>query len=280
MGEYIDLHLHTTFSDGTLTPSQIVDQAKKCNLKAIAITDHDTINGVEEALRSGEKEGLEVIPGVELSAEFDREMHLLGLFIDYKNKKLHNILEILKTHRENRNPLIVERLNNVGIDITYEEVKNAAHNRIIGRPHIANILINKGYVKDMHEAFDKYLGVGKIGYVKKDRIPADLAINIIKEANGIPILAHPGHFRKTAKELDKFIFELKEIGLMGVEAYHSDHDEETTKALVKIADKHNLLISGGSDFHGEHKKHIFMGTGYGNMKIEYNILENLKKVFN
>lgn len=275
MARLIDLHVHSTFSDGTKTPSELVLYAKQKGVAAIAITDHDTVDGVQEGINKGCQEGIEVIPGVELSVEYDIEIHILGLGIDYKSPKLLSKLRYLKNERNIRNHKIIEKLNEIGVEITHEEARGYASEDVIGRPHIAMALINKGYAKNFHEVFEKYLGYGKVAYVKRGLLPADKSIQMIKDAGGIPILAHPGLMKKPPQETEKVIIELMKMGLEGIEVYHSDHNQETTKLLQTLAKKHNLLISGGSDYHGENKDVIDLGVGCGNLRIEYKVLENL-----
>ncbi len=276
MANLIDLHTHTASSDGTLTPSELVILAKKEGLIAVAITDHDTIEGVEEGINKGIEIGIEVISGVELSVEYEREIHILGLLIDYKCESFINTLKDVMNHRNHRNPLIIKKLNHIGIDITYDEVKSFAQGRVIGRAHIARAMVSKGYVPDIHSAFENYLGFGKPAYLKKDKLTPKQAIEIIRSANGVPILAHPGHLKKSPQDLERLIVELKQLGLEGIEVFHSDHNEETQKMLLTIAKKNDLLISGGSDFHGDNKTDIKLGVGLNNIRIDYKYLEDIK----
>lgn len=277
MPNIIDLHTHTTCSDGTYTPSDLVILAKKEGLRAVAITDHDTISGVEEAVNRGNEIGIEVIPGVELSVEFEREIHILGLYIDYKSEKLHNALKEIMSQRNQRNPKIISKLNEIGIAVTFDEVKALAHGEVVGRAHIAKVLVQKGYTVDMRDAFEKYLRFGAPAYCKRDKISPSDAISLIKGVGGAAILAHPGHLKKSPQDLEKFIIELKQIGLDGIEVFHSDHNDEIQKLLQTIAMKNKLLISGGSDFHGDIKKDIKIGVGFGNLRIDYKYLEEIKK---
>ena len=281
MGDYIDLHTHTTASDGTYTPSELVELAKKTDLKAIAITDHDTINGVSEAIEAGKDLGVEVIAGTELSIEYplpeNGHMHLLGLFVDIKNPELISGLEYLRKKRDERTPKILKILNAHGISITEKEVLQEAGEGSVGRPHIARIMLKKGYVKSIKEAFERYLKKGAIAYVPKEKFEITHAINLILNSGGIPILAHPVTLKLSDEELESHIEKLKSLGLKGIEVYYSTHTEQDTIAYLKLADKFNLLISGGSDFHGKNKPDIRLGTGKGNLRIPYTIVEQLKE---
>lgn len=277
MAELIDLHVHSTFSDGTMTPTELVRYAKKKGLKAIAITDHDTVNGIEEALIEGQKLGVEIVPGVEITCDYGREVHVLGLELDYKSDHLKKKLAILCRDREVRNLKVINRLNELGYDITLEEVKKAAYDEMILRPHIAAVMVTKGYASSIREAFNKFLGEGKPAYFKKGSFEASKAIELIKKAKGIPIIAHPGLLKAAPQETEMIIVELKTLGLEGIEVFHSDHDEQTTKMLLGIAKKHNLLISGGSDFHGTQKVGIDLGEGRNNLRVEYKLLERIKE---
>jgi len=274
----IDLHTHTTFSDGTLTPTEIINYAAKKNIKAIAITDHDNFDGVSEAVLCGKKHNIEVISGIEMSTDFfSKEIHILGLFIDINNKKINSELDGLKEKRKKRNCLAVEKLNKLNVNITYEELEKISSNKIITRAHFAKILMRKGYINSVKECFDKYMGEGKDAYVKREVISPEETISLINDSGGIAILAHPLLYNFTDDKLNEMILYLKSIGLKGIECIYSTHTEENTKYLISLAKKYNLKVSGGSDFHGENKPNLDLGTGYGNLYIPYEILENLKE---
>lgn len=277
--ELIDLHVHTTASDGTLTPRQLVLYAATKGLKAVAITDHDTIDGVAEALEAGEEVGIKVIPGVEISVDCNGEMHILGYFIDYKNPRLTEGLNRLKMFRENRNPAIVEKLRGLGFDITMQEVINAAGGKIIGRPHFAAVMLQKGYVKDNKEAFELYLAAGKPAYVKKDKMTPREGIELITGAGGIPVLAHPKYLRvEEGRELGDLISELKDYGLQGIEVFYTEHSTEESDNFYKLALVNKLIITGGTDFHGANKPDIEIGTGRGGLAVNYDLMEQFKKL--
>ena len=278
---YIDLHIHTTESDGTLTPSQVVRYAKEKGLKAIAITDHDTIHGNEEAIKEGISEGVEVIPGVEISVDYSPgTMHMLGYFITTEDPILNEKLALLQDSRADRNPRIIEKLNKLGLSLTYDEVVQVSGGGQVGRPHMAQVLMKKGYTKSIKEAFDKYLGKGAPAYLDKFRLSAVEAITMITDAGGIPVLAHPFTlYCKSSDELDALVEKLVNQGLQGLEVYYSEHDERKTSSYKLLAKRYNLAITGGSDFHGKNIKGIDLGTGRGKLKIPYTALENLKTIW-
>lgn len=226
MDKFIDLHTHSTASDGTMTPSELVRHAKEAGLSALALTDHDTTDGIDEALEEGKKSGVEVIAGVEINVDFtpDSEMHLLGYFFEGNHKKIAPLLERLRASREERNPKMIKKLNELGFDISLEEVKREAKDKLVARPHIASVLFKKGYVKNISEAFDKYISVGRPAYVKREKLLPKEAIEEIVKCGGIPVLAHPIYLNvSTLEELHSLLQELKGYGLEGIEAFYSDN---------------------------------------------------------
>ncbi|MDK2932726.1 MAG: 3,5-nucleoside bisphosphate phosphatase [Clostridiales bacterium] len=277
MSKYIDLHTHTIASDGSMTPSQLVQYAAQKHLAAIAITDHDTVKGVEEAVVQGKQSNIEVIPGVEISVDFEGEMHILGYFIDVESPILNNTLERLKTFRKQRNPQIIQKLNELGIEITMAEVQRKANSEIIGRPHIADVMIQKGYISSIDEAFDKYLDKGKPAYVKKQKLLPKEGIELIKQAGGFAVLAHPIYLEEEGVELEILLKQLIQYGLDGIEAYYSEYTKGTQNKYLAIANKYNLIVTGGSDFHGKTKPKLDLGTGYGALRIPYHLLERMKR---
>jgi predicted metal-dependent phosphoesterase TrpH len=276
---WVDLHLHTTASDGVLSPSRIVQYAKGKGLRAIAVTDHDTIDGNEEALGEGEKLGLEVIPGVEISAQFDLgSMHILGFFIDIGNKALNEKLSLLQETRAKRNPRMVEKLRESGVEISYDEVLHASGGGQVGRPHFAQVLLKKGYVSTVQEAFDRYLGKGAPAYVDKFRFDPKEAIGLIREARGIPVLAHPFTLQiPSPHRLNALLAELIQLGLMGIEAYYPEHTEDQIFLYKGLAEKHGLLVTGGSDYHGIEADKVEIGIGWGHMRLSYSMVEAMKE---
>ncbi len=276
--ELIDLHTHSTASDGSFNPEELVLLAKKTGLKAIALTDHDTVEGLDKFLETGKKINLETIPGVELSAYFEKgTLHILGYFLDYHNKTFLSRLKSFQEARAERNPKIIKKLQDLGIAITYEEVKLVSGSGQIGRPHIARVLVEKGIVKDFDTAFEQFLKKGAPAYVEKERIEPKECIEMIIAANGIPVLAHPFTLHLDNEALEAFIKKLKNWGLGGIEVYYTEHTPEQTAYYIQLAQKFELCITGGSDFHGKNKEGIILGKGYGNLEVPYYLLERLKE---
>ena len=278
----VDLHIHTTASDGTFTPEQVISHAHQLKLKAIAITDHDTVAGSKEALGSGVPPSLGFLTGVEISATpppfypGSGSFHLLGYSIRLDDPKLNRTLEKLQHARKNRNPAIINRLNELGISITLDEVRKEAGEGQLGRPHIAQLMVKKGVVASINEAFDQFLGTGKPAYVDKQRVECFKAIEIIQDAGGVPVLAHPGLLDyQTENQLDELIGKLKKAGIQGVEVYYSGHTPDQTRLYAALAQRHDLLMTGGSDFHGAIQPEIEMGSGQGDLIVPYELFEKL-----
>jgi predicted metal-dependent phosphoesterase TrpH len=278
----IDLHIHSTASDGSLTPAEIIDHAQKLNLAAIAITDHDSIYGSKEALRTGIPPSLKFLTGVEISAAHPAffpgsgSFHILGYGIRIDNHALNQTLNKLREARKNRNPQIIKRLNELGFKISLEDVKLTVADGQLGRPHIAYAMIKKGFVESMDEAFDKFLGAGKPAYVDKERIGCEQAIKMIRGARGVPVLAHPALLNIDDDwQMDELIRNLIKIGMRGIEAYYPEHSSEQTQLYKELAIKYDLLMTGGTDFHGSITPKIKMGTGKGNLFIPYKLYEQL-----
>lgn len=272
----IDLHTHTKASDGSMQPSELVRYAKHKGLKAIAITDHDTTGGLHEAIQEGKKLGLEVIPGIEISADFIPEMHILGYFLTGDYSGIAETLAGLRIKREERNPRIIKKLNEMGFSITMDEVLAKSSGGVTGRPHIAKVLIEKGYAVSIEEAFEKLLGSGRPAYFKKEKLDPCQCIREILAAGGLPVLAHPVYLNMEYGRLDVLLSELAKAGLKGIEAYYTDNTGVQTEKFLALADRHDLLVTGGSDFHGSFKPDIDIGIGRGNLKVPYKLLENMK----
>jgi predicted metal-dependent phosphoesterase TrpH len=260
--ELIDLHVHSNASDGTYAPAEVVRRAKEGGLKAIALTDHDTIDGLAEAVAAGPLYGVEVIPGVEVSARFPGgSMHVLGLGINYRNGRLGDRLAVLQKARAERNPRIIAKLNDLGIKISLEQVAQISGRGQMGRPHIARALMEAGYVRTMQEAFDIYLRNDGKAYVAKFRFPPEEAIAMIRDVQGVPVLAHPFTLGLgSAFALKNTLEELMALGLAGIEAIYAEHTPEQEALYLKLARELGLLITGGSDYHGENKPEITLGS--------------------
>lgn len=280
----IDLHVHSNISDGTLSPSDIVELAYQAGLSAIALTDHDTVAGIEEALTAAEQyksseQPLEVIPGVEISVGYkNRDIHILGLMIDYKNKELVSALEHTRGERDIRNIKMAKNLADDGIDISMEKLlAQEPEGTVITRAHFAKYLAGHGYANSVKDALQTYLDIDGKYYVSREYISPEHAISLIKNAGGIPILAHPLLYKLPIPELESLVKHLAEHGLLGLEAIYSSnmgHDEQYVR---KLANQYSLAVSGGTDFHGSNKPDLQIGTGRGNMAIDYCILKELKK---
>lgn len=251
-----DLHIHTIASDGLLTPDSIFKLALAKGLKGIAITDHDTLDSLPECELISSNCGMEFIPGIEISSDYkDYEIHILGYFIDYTNNNLARFLDWLQQTREARNIKMIKLLQNLGYDVCYEEIQKNMdiQNKSIGRPHIARLLIEKGYFNSTKEIFDKLIGTNQPAYVNRQKVSIQDAARVILESKGIPIIAHPlinSNFNRE-NDFEGFINYLVESGIMGIEVFHTQHNEEQEKYLYKLAKKYKLIISGGSDCHGE-----------------------------
>lgn len=278
----IDLHIHSDASDGTDTPSQIVATALSRGLKAIAITDHDTTDGSKKVLNAGLPPSLNFLTGVEISAippksfPCSGSFHILGYGIDLEDPVLTKTLETLQDARKTRNPRILEKLNRFGFDISTHEVAALAGNGQMGRPHIAQIMVKKGFVPSINTAFDKFLAKGKPAYVDKYRIDSRRAIEVIHHAGGLPFLAHPGLIGLPEKlAIEDLIARLKKEGLEGIEVYYPEHSEKQTSRYLDIARRHALLISGGTDYHGSIKPEIEMGIGRGKLSVPYELYHHI-----
>lgn len=275
----IDLHAHTTASDGDHSPTDLVERAHSVGLTAIAITDHDTTAGVREAMAVGEARGIEIVPGIELSAEVGRgQCHLLGFLIDPDHANLHSKLQYVVDMRNSRNARIAERMRSeLGFDITLSEVEALAGGEIVARPHFARVMVRKGYVASMQEAFDIYLGKGGRAYVDRFRLSPQEAIALIHEAGGVAILAHPNNLKCDASETEAEITRLVSLGLDGIEARYNRHTPEDTARYLHVADRLGILTSGGSDFHGASvKSDVFLGHVEGQLPAPDYLLERLK----
>ncbi len=251
----IDLHVHTTASDGIYSPAEIVKLAKKAGISVIGIADHDTVDGIEEGLQTAETEGLRLIPAVEINSySEDNEYHILGYFIDHTHKELVRKLADLKKARTKRMYAILAKLKSLGMTIEADEVFEISGGGCIGRPHIARLLVRKGYVNSFRSAFDYYIGNGKPAYEPRSKLTPEEAIKIIRDAKGAPVLAHPPSLNG-----DKLMSQLVAWGIVGIEVFSKDSNQEQIKRYLELVHKHGLVATGGSDFHGS--------TAFGDNKI-------------
>lgn len=282
--KYIDLHVHSTISDGTFTPTELVEEAIRCQLSAFALTDHDTVSGIPEALEAAEraKEAgtpIEVVPGVEISAGYKKkDIHILGLLVDHTNEILTQTLEQALAERDARNEKMAENLKNGGLDIDIDRLRASFPVRtVLTRAHFAKYLMETGQISSINAAFDHYLNADGPFYVPRKYISPEHAISLIRKAGGVPVLAHPLVYQLPEDELDQLLARLTDAGLMGLEVIYSTNRGFDEGILRRYANKYHLLMTGGSDFHGANKPLISMGKGKGNLKIPYSLLEQLKK---
>lgn len=274
----IDLHSHTTASDGSLSPTQLVQLAHDSGLCALAVTDHDTLAGIPEATEAGKKLGVEIVPAVEISGIWPTgTLHMLGYLLDTQSPALNAALDQLLEGRNTRNPRIIANLNKMGMAITLDEAAAQAGGKVVGRPHIAKVMLAKGYVKSIQEAFDKYLADNAPAFENKEVMKPAEAIKAIHAGGGLAVLAHPNWLKcPDDAAVEKAIVDLKAAGIDGVEVWHSDHHEREETLYSRIAEKHGLVTSGGSDFHGASKGDIRLGKGRGRLNVPYSVLEKLK----
>lgn len=276
----VDFHTHSTCSDGTLTPTELVEHAKKSGLSAFALTDHDSVDGIKEAQKRAEEIGMEFIPGIEFSAAENTETHIIGLFIDPENETLLKTIEKLKGSRKRRMEEICCKLRGLGFDITHDEALNLAGGNFVGRAHIAKLMMEKGYCKTVKECFDKYIGLGKPAYAEKNELSAVEAVKAIRAAGGLAYLAHLNQTGYDIEQLEKLLIQLKGARLNGIEGYYPEYTPEQIAEYRALAERLSLSLSGGSDFHGTMKPHISIGEGKGDSVIPYYILENMKGIIN
>ena len=247
MSALIDLHMHTTLSDGTLSPTELVRVLAATTLRLVAITDHDSLEGIAEAKREiANHPNLTLIPGIELSSDDgDSEVHVLGYHLDETDPELHEVLAAFHRNREGRGEIMVAKLNELGFDITWERVVEISQGGVIARPHIARALMEKGYVSEMREAFDKYIGRGMPAHIEREKMTPLEAVQLIRRFGGVPVLAHPTY----TVNPPALVASLAAAGLAGMEVYYKNYDANTVAELKSLADRHNLLALGGSDYH-------------------------------
>jgi predicted metal-dependent phosphoesterase TrpH len=268
----IDLHLHSTASDGILTPKELVEKAFNLAINAIALTDHDSVEGVTPSIKEGKKLGVEVIPAVELSSDLNgQDIHFLGYFINYEDKKFQKRLAELRNLRAERAAKMVDLLRSKDVNIPFEDVLEAAGSGAVGRAHVAKVMVKKGYIDTVEEAFEKYIGRHAPCYVEKYFYTPKDVIETIKETGGIAVLAHPA-----LSDVDEFIPEFIEYGIQGIEVLHGEQTDEQSKYYLQLANEYNLLPTGGSDFHG--LKNTKRGREMGSVKVPDEFLDRLKKL--
>ncbi len=278
----VDLHVHSNKSDGSLTPTELVKLAADKGLSAIALTDHDTVDGLDEAMNASRSlaadQSLEVVPGIELSTEYEnKDIHILGLFLDYHDLEFNNKIQDFIDSRNIRNEKMCTKLQDAGIDISYDKLIAAFPGSVITRGHYAKFLLEHKYVKSTREAFDRYIGDHAKCFVPREKVTPKQAVELILRAKGLPILAHPILYRMSYQRLETLVRHLKEAGLIGIEAIYSTYSNSEERQMRYLADTFNLCISGGSDFHGAAKPGLELATGYGTLSVPEEILQKLKE---
>ncbi len=279
MEKLTDLHTHSTASDGTFSPSDVAALAKDAGLASVALTDHDTTDGLDEFMEAGKRLGIETIPGIELAAGYkNTELHIVGLFIDYNSSTLKESMEFIVNERNERNKKMIKALSRIGIEISLRELEENAGGNIITRAHYANVMVNRGYVKNKEEAFDRYISSGRPGYVKRETLTPKTCIEVIKKSGGIPVLAHATLYGYGYLEIHNLVGKLKGYGLMAMETIYSTYTPRQSEELRKICEYYKLMKSGGSDFHGLNKPDIKIGTGRGALKIPQSFADEMKDI--
>lgn len=272
----VDLHTHSNKSDGSLTPSELVDHAAELGLSAIALTDHDTTEGIDEAISRGFKKGVMVVPGVELSSEYQgQDVHIVGLCIDHHDYDFCNKLNEFVNSRDNRNRKMCALLTQAGMPVDYDELRETYSDSVITRAHYARFMCDMGYVKTPKEAFERYIGDHGPYFVPREKVTPTDAIKLILSADGIPVLAHPLLYGFGKERLDTLVSELKDAGLVALEAQYCTYSEADEREMRTLANKYKLLVSGGSDFHGAAKPGLELGKGYGSLCVQESVLNTL-----
>jgi 3',5'-nucleoside bisphosphate phosphatase len=276
----IDLHTHTNYSDGSQTPAELVEEAVAKGLTAIAVTDHDTVDGLPEALAAGERLGIEVIPGVEINLEHDRvTMDMLGYFLaGAPTEELQQELAELRVYRMERNDRMLERLAELGLPLSPEDLAAAGENGAVGRPHIGEAMVRRGYVSSISEAFELYLGRGAPAWVDRRRLGLGRALKLLRASGALPVLAHPGIIRTDPAGLNHIVRDAARSGLAGIECYYPLHDEETVARCLGLAGKYALVPTGGSDYHGSVKPKARLGAGSLGGPVPDEVLTDLRCV--
>lgn len=261
-----------------MTPTELVAHAAERGISAVALSDHDTVAGIDEALEAGKEYGVEIVPAIEFSVQSATETHILGFYIDHKSELLQNALEKINAVRLQRTVNTCKNLQDLGFEVTMEEALAIAPSGLIGRAHFARILMEKGYVQSVKEGFDKYLANGRPAYDGTQALTAEEAVRLINDLNGVAFVAHPHLIRLNDADLRKFLLSLKDVGLCGIEGYYNEYTPEMQEYFQTLARELGLEICGGTDFHAKMKPHIEIGIGQGNMQIPYSVLENIKNI--
>ena len=273
----VDLHTHSTKSDGTCTPAELVRIAQAKGLAAFALTDHDNADGIDEAMEAARGTEVEVIPGIELSTEYlGKDIHIVGLFYDYQSSDFRLQVREFADQRDLRNQKMCAKLAEDGYPITYAGLKARYPEANITRAHFGQYLLDQGAVSSISEAFDKLIGDDCPYFIPREKISPQKAVNFLRQFHGLPILAHPFQYELGDEGLEKLVRLLKAEGLVGIEAYYCKHTPVMTEQIKALAAKYDLLLSGGSDFHGDHKPGLEMGTGYGHLFVPEELLDKMK----
>jgi predicted metal-dependent phosphoesterase TrpH len=275
----IDLHTHSVYSDGTNTPAELVTMADERGLSALALTDHDGVGGIPELLTAAQTASVEAVPGIELSAECEKgTMHVLGYFIDHTCQTLLEKVEKVRSGRAERNQEILKKLNRLGYRLLWEDIRKQAGKDVVGRPHIAAALVECGHVKSKKAAFDLLLAKGRPGYIDRERYTARECIDLIRQAGGVSVLAHPATIYLPDEQLRNLVAELKQHGLGGIEAYYAEHRPENIRKFTGWAEELGLICTGGTDFHGANSPDLKLGTGFGQLRVPDEVMDQLKTV--
>ena len=274
----IDLHIHSVYSDGTLTPTEIAERAKARGCAAISLTDHDTMDGVPECEAAAESVGLELVCGCEISTYYGPwQIHILAYLMDSQSRTLVEKFSELALKREERNREMLAALARIGINISADQIRSAAGRNIITRAHFARVLCAQGYAASIQDAFDRYVSPGGAAFVPHEAMTARDCIEFIRGEGGAPVMAHPFLYKMDESYIDRFVGKLASDGLMGIEAFYTSHSPSQTALARRLANKYRLVETGGSDFHGEDRPHTEIGVGRGNLFVPYSVIDNLHR---
>jgi predicted metal-dependent phosphoesterase TrpH len=273
----IDLHCHSCFSDGSNTPEELVKLAEEAGLTALALTDHDTTDGLKRFLAAGKSSSVETVTGIELSAEYGAAtLHILGYGFDPENVVLQEALAWVREGRSERNTQMLGKLNALGYNLTMDDIRKHSADDLLGRPHFAAALIEKGHFKHKNKVFKQLLGKNCAAYVDRRRLTPGKCLQVIRAAGGVPVIAHPGQMRLTRNKLRRLIKKLQEQGLGGLEVWHSSHPEHQVQAFERICEEFDLIATGGTDFHGALTPDLSLGIGFGNLQVSDEVLSALR----